>query len=207
MDRKADGTTTIVIANVPAVKTEKNCTVSFSGGYLVFVADHFSIYVIEELDENGDPIEPLNYRQALCALNGHDYAETVTAPGCVTKGYTTHTCTFCGDVYTDNETAAAGHDYQTVEYIEAGCDYDGRETKECVNCHDKVTETFKKTGHNDADGDKYCDNCGKDLSESQSGCSHLCHKGGFLGFIWKIINFFNKLFKINQYCSCGAAHW
>ncbi|HHU83547.1 MAG TPA: DUF4832 domain-containing protein [Clostridiales bacterium] len=38
-------------------------------------------------------------------------------------------------------------------------------------------------------------------------CGHICHASGFLGFIWRIINFFNKLFGINQYCSCGAAHW
>ena len=38
-------------------------------------------------------------------------------------------------------------------------------------------------------------------------CDHLCHKTGFLGFIWKIIQFFSKLFKANPVCSCGAAHY
>ncbi|MBQ3137238.1 MAG: leucine-rich repeat domain-containing protein [Clostridia bacterium] len=38
-------------------------------------------------------------------------------------------------------------------------------------------------------------------------CSHLCHKSGFMGFIWKIINFFSKLFKTNPVCACGAAHY
>lgn len=38
-------------------------------------------------------------------------------------------------------------------------------------------------------------------------CDHLCHKTGFLGFIWKIILFFNKLFKINPVCNCGNAHY
>lgn len=38
-------------------------------------------------------------------------------------------------------------------------------------------------------------------------CTHMCHKDGFIGFIWKIINFFNKLFRTNQICSCGASHW
>ena len=40
-----------------------------------------------------------------------------------------------------------------------------------------------------------------------SHCSHICHQGGFMGFIWKIINVFYKLFGINQYCECGAKHW
>ncbi len=38
-------------------------------------------------------------------------------------------------------------------------------------------------------------------------CGHLCHKDGFLGFIWKIINFFSKLFNANPLCECGAAHY
>lgn len=38
-------------------------------------------------------------------------------------------------------------------------------------------------------------------------CSHICHKSGFLGFIWKVINFFQKLFGISPVCECGAAHY
>lgn len=38
-------------------------------------------------------------------------------------------------------------------------------------------------------------------------CSCNCHKDGFMGFIWKIINFFQKLFRTNKTCSCGAYHY
>ena len=38
-------------------------------------------------------------------------------------------------------------------------------------------------------------------------CSCMCHKSGFMGFIWMIINFFQKLFKSNQICSCGISHY
>ncbi len=38
-------------------------------------------------------------------------------------------------------------------------------------------------------------------------CSCNCHKSGFAGFIWKIILFFNKLFKTNKICSCGISHY
>lgn len=45
-------------------------------------------------------------------------------------------------------------------------------------------------------------------NENQSeNCSHNCHKGGISGFFWKIINFFNKIFKLKQFCDCGAKHW
>ncbi len=38
-------------------------------------------------------------------------------------------------------------------------------------------------------------------------CSHLCHSDGIMGFFWKIIRFFWKLFKMNPVCECGAAHY
>ncbi|MBQ2446625.1 MAG: hypothetical protein II272_09330, partial [Oscillospiraceae bacterium] len=48
---------------------------------------------------------------ATVAKLGHNHTATVTAPTCTAKGYTTHTCTRCGDTYTDTETAALGHAY------------------------------------------------------------------------------------------------
>lgn len=42
---------------------------------------------------------------------------------------------------------------------------------------------------------------------SSSDCSCNCHKSGFMGFIWKITLFFNKLFKTNKTCACGVAHY
>ena len=38
----------------------------------------------------------------------HDYVAVVTAPTCVEGGYTTYTCSRCGDSYTDDETPATG---------------------------------------------------------------------------------------------------
>ena len=39
-------------------------------------------------------------------------------------------------------------------------------------------------------------------------CTHICHSSNsFLRAIWKILNFFNKLFGINKTCACGASHW
>ena len=42
-----------------------------------------------------------------------------------------------------------------------------------------------------------------------SNCSHLCHnhKSKFVEFIWRILNFYNRIFKINRFCGCGAKHW
>ena len=41
---------------------------------------------------------------------GHDYDAVVTPPTCTETGYTTYTCTRCGDSYVADETAALGHD-------------------------------------------------------------------------------------------------
>ena len=41
----------------------------------------------------------------------HAYTSTVIAPTCTAGGFTTYTCTLCGDSYTDNQTSAKGHSY------------------------------------------------------------------------------------------------
>ncbi len=41
----------------------------------------------------------------------HDYSETVTAPTCTQRGYTTHICAVCGDSYNDTYIPALGHSY------------------------------------------------------------------------------------------------
>ena len=51
------------------------------------------------------------------------------------------------------------------------------------------------------------DGCRFEVSDEVEVCTHMCHQGGFLGFFWNIINFFNKLFGLNPICGCGAAHY
>ena len=45
----------------------------------------------------------------LAAALGHNYEAVVTEPDCVNGGYTTYTCSVCGDTYTDDEVDALGH--------------------------------------------------------------------------------------------------
>ena len=55
--------------------------------------------------------EVLVAQQTVAAL-GHNYTAAVTAPTCAEQGYTTHTCSACGDAYTDNYIPATGkHTY------------------------------------------------------------------------------------------------
>ena len=53
----------------------------------------------------------------------HEYESVVTAPTCAVDGYTTHTCSKCGDSYTDSKVAALGHSY--TEGVCMVCGYVG----------------------------------------------------------------------------------
>ena len=101
----------------------------------------------------------------------HSYTSKVTAPTCTAGGYTTYTCSKCGDSYTDNNTAAAGHkfsngtcsvcgaadpdytnpdvpagDYYLVGYINGadyGCEGDWENLGDYHFVNGKLTATFE----------------------------------------------------------------
>lgn len=67
---------------------------------------------------------------------GHSYTDVVTPPNCTAEGYTTHTCSVCGDSYVDTKVAALGHDFSvTVPAKSATCKEEGyTEYKVCSRC-------------------------------------------------------------------------
>ena len=138
-----------------------------------------------------------------CAMNGHNYNSTrVTAPTCTANGYTTHICGMCGSSYNDTTVKALGHSYASSITLAPTCTANGVRTYKCTRCDSAYNEVIGATGHHDGNGDGKCDACAATL------CTHLCHtNNGFMRVIWRIVNFFNKLFKINKYCSCGTQHW
>ncbi len=78
----------------------------------------------------------------------HNYVAVVTAPTCTDKGYTTNTCSACGDSYITDETDAIGHAYDNGEVTTApGCLTEGVKTFTCANCNDTYTETIAAVGH------------------------------------------------------------
>ena len=56
------------------------------------------------------------------APHTHSYTSTVTAPTCTEKGYTTYTCSICGDSYKDSYTKALGHDYKDGKCTRCGAE-------------------------------------------------------------------------------------
>ncbi len=116
-------------------------------------------------------------------IHKHNYTVKVIAPTCTDNGYTSYKCN-CGNTYTDSHVAnLGGH---------ADNNHDGS----CDKCKAKMT-----IAHTDNNHDGKCDTCKADTTV---GCSCRCHKNDF---IWKFLNFFYKLFKMNHYCACGKAHY
>ncbi|MDO4380386.1 MAG: hypothetical protein Q4D20_05890, partial [Clostridia bacterium] len=79
---------------------------------------------------------------------GHNYVDVVTDPTCTEKGYTTHTCSVCGNSYIDSYVDAKGHTEATREEnrVEASCGADGSYdlVTYCTVC-DTVLKTEKET--------------------------------------------------------------
>jgi hypothetical protein len=67
---------------------------------------------------------------------GHNYKTIITDPTCTKEGYTTYTCTICGDSYVEYDAAAIGHCYD-LEVIEPTCLEAGYETYTCTTCGDR----------------------------------------------------------------------
>ena len=86
-----------------------------------------------------------NYSEPIPAT-GHSYCDEVIAPTCTEDGCTVHTCSKCGDHYTDSIIAATGHSYSS-ETVDPTCTEDGSETFTCSKCGDTYTEVIAALGH------------------------------------------------------------
>ena len=73
--------------------------------------------------------------QQVIPAKGHSYDAVVTEPDCVNGGYTTYTCSVCGDSYVADHTDALGHTEVVDKAVSATCTADGlTEGKHCSVC-------------------------------------------------------------------------
>ena len=149
---------------------------------------------------------------------GHYFEPTVTAPTCTTKGYTTYTCA-CGETYTADSVDATGHNFVPVVTAPTCVKY-GYTTFVCICGENYVGDYVSVKGHIDNNNDYKCDyNCGFEFekldtptpsdptpSDPTKDCSCDCHNSGLAGLLFKLINFFQKLFGMNKVCACGVKH-
>ena len=85
----------------------------------------------------------------------HDYEITVTPPTCSEKGYTTYTCTLCGEGYVDDYVPAKGHSEVIDKAVAATCTEGGlTEGKHCSVCGEVLVaqQVIPATGHSWNDG-------------------------------------------------------
>lgn len=80
---------------------------------------------------------------------GHSYKAVVTAPTCVVEGFTTYSCSRCGDSYeTDPVPATGKHNYELTAGKEPTCTEAGGATYTCSMCGDSYTqEDIPALGH------------------------------------------------------------
>jgi len=170
-----------------AVVTAPTCT---EKGYTTYTCACGDTYVADYVD-----------------ANGHSYTSEITTPAThLAEGVMTFTCT-CGDMYTEVIAKTTEHTYN-AEVIPPTCISEGFTVYTCECGNSYVDDLTGFSDHADDDGDEFCDSCDEFLgSDSESNCSHMCHQSGFMGFIWKIVRFFLKLFNMTPVCECGVAHY
>ncbi len=71
----------------------------------------------------------------------HTYESAITAPTCTEAGYTTYTCTVCGDSYIAYKVSAIGHSYNSVVTAPTETTQ-GYTTHTCINCGDSYKDNF-----------------------------------------------------------------
>ena len=96
----------------------------------------------------GSDNDPLKNASKVYNYTSHNYTPVVTPPTCTEGGYTTYTCSHCGDTYIANEVPALGHNYLAVvtapTCLEGGCT-----TYTCSICGDSYTaDEVPALGHN-----------------------------------------------------------
>lgn len=105
------------------------------------------------------------------------------------------------DIYFIALDAVHVHSYKLQDEVKPTCTTKGAKAYSCY-CGHSYIEEVAATGHNYVNG--ICQNCGDDATAK---CSCNCHKSGFSGFFWKIQLIIYKLFRMNDTCACGVAHY
>ena len=76
----------------------------------------------------------------------HSYDAVITLPTCTEEGFTTYSCSICGDSYTGDPQPATGHSYDTVVTTPT-CTEDGFTTHTCAACGDSYVDAVIPAGH------------------------------------------------------------
>ena len=144
-----------------------------------------------------------SYTETIAKTPEHKYTSTVVkAATHLEYGKMKYTCE-CGDSYEKDIAKTPDHTYKVTGTKAPTCNDKGYTTYTCA-CGKSYNDNYVNAKGHDFGSDGVCKSCGYNKVKD---CSCNCHKTGFGGFIWKILRFFYKLFKINPVCACGAKHY
>lgn len=97
------------------------------------------------IDKNNECLLNASLHTTECV---HAYEKTVTQPTCTERGYTTYTCTQCGESYTDDSVPALGHSFSSWKTTKKPtCTQTGLKTRTCTLCKKEESKVLDKTGH------------------------------------------------------------
>lgn len=146
----------------------------------------------------------------------HTWGEDITVePTCAKVGYTYHVCQECELEEKTGDIAKLPHAEESLKDKKAvapSCEEAGYSAYQyCMDCGEEIGKTvIAATGHND-NGKGKCTECNRVLYETddkEGSCGCICHKTNWLmRLIYRILNFFWKLFRISKSCDCGNIHW
>ncbi|MBQ4266745.1 MAG: hypothetical protein IJB93_01010, partial [Clostridia bacterium] len=168
------------------IYTCEGCKLSFKDDFTDPVAHNYSEWRVKE-----GSCKTANTKTRYC-LN----------PGCMAE----QTETVIGE---DGKPVYGAHTFVIVKGSEATCLNDGyTDYSRCIVCNE-VTESkvIPAKGHVDNNHNGNCDECSQLINPSGH-CSCFCHGDSFFEkLLFRFVNFFWKLFKINPICGCGTKHW
>lgn len=205
--------------SVVVYETAKDCTVDRT----VYYACSICNYTDKTVEIDGTVYNYINAEtipaKAACTWSAWTH---IQKPNCVVEGKKVRECLVCGK--TEEEVLPkTDHTLKTEAGIPATCDKAGKE--DYVYCviegcpyvkggqlidPAKGGKDIAAKGHGDYNGDGYCDNCGGYLETNADGtnCGCICHKQNwFMKIIYKILQFFWKLFRISRTCCDAGVHW
>ena len=117
--------------------------------------------------------EELSRERTVIAAAGHDYTARVMAATCTARGYTTHTCSRCGNSYVDAYTTALGHSYGAwTTTTAATCTAAGTERRTCSRCGSAETRSVSALGHNYTLSTGTCSRCGRNAIQLTAGTGY-----------------------------------
>lgn len=142
---------------------------------------------------------------------GHHYGDwtVVKEPTCVENGTKQRICDRCNGVETE-AVAMTKHTRVADPEVPATCVKTGLTAGSHCSVCGKVFVAQKEIpmiSHMDLGGDGKCDTCGKVMTDKTGTDTCFCHGTGFRALVYRFVRLIWKLFKVNQYCTCGAKHW